>query len=203
MRRIYKRTLWLLIVLIALPMLAYVVLDYLPLETAPFDLPTEPVIVYRIAGSEATAARSRGNPHTVFGYAILQRRVVTDPQLIRELRSALTSRFTYGQTNYLCFEPGIAIEFGAAASKVTVLICLDCAHAYFYRGSDARYRNLNGLGVHRFKSLYSTMFPGRDVDQDEQEKNNVTEKITRQELAEIEAEIGKSALKSASISTQP
>ncbi|HEX4123774.1 MAG TPA: hypothetical protein VHY37_03545 [Tepidisphaeraceae bacterium] len=132
-------------------------------QAAPFPLPASPIVVFRITGQEVSVHTPANEPGKIHGYKILQREVVNDEQMRRDIVSALDSRLVYGMMNAGCFEPGIAVRFGEGTAQVDAVICLSCQHVYFFRGGDVAFRNLNSTGVADIQSLYSRLFPGQSA----------------------------------------
>ena len=157
-------------------------------QTAPYSLPASPMIAYRITGDESDVRFFANDPNSIQGFAIVQRQVITDAELQKDVLSVLNGRLTYGLTNVRCFEPGIAIRLGDGPGEIDALICLTCKHIYFFRGGQVAYRNLNSTGVARIKALYARLFPGHTPDGSEGD----TERIAAsrdQERQKLEQEL--------------
>jgi hypothetical protein len=88
-----------------------------------------------------------------------------------------------------CFEPGIAIRIGQGPEAVDVLICLNCEHVYFFRGDEVAYRNLNSIGIARFKKIYGRLFPGHSADEVDPEMQRATDERSAERDRRMEAQI--------------
>ncbi|MDP9175405.1 MAG: hypothetical protein M3O30_16305 [Planctomycetota bacterium] len=134
------------------------------LKTAPYSLPASPMVAFRITGQETDSHSFANDPNTLHGYAIVQKREITDPRLQQAVVNALTSRLVYGLEGDLCFEPGIAISFGDGRDRIDALICLNCRHIYFFHAGEVACTDINSTGAARIKELYAQLFPGHNPD---------------------------------------
>lgn len=166
MRRLHKR---ILIVVFITP-IAIILIGVLvffanfSFQKPPYPLPASPIAAYRITGEERDGALFSGDPETIRGYAIVQERQITDPQLKQDILALLNTRLTYGLEGMACFEPGIAIRLGDGPNQVDALICLECQHMYFFRNDQIGYRDISALGIERIRTMYPRLFPGHSPD---------------------------------------
>ncbi len=128
-------------------------------QTAPYSLPASPMVAYRITGEEMDSHSFANDSNTLHGYAIVQKREITDPRLQQAVVNMLTSRLVYGLEGDLCFEPGIAIPFGDGRDRIDALICLTCRHIYFFHAGEVAYTNINSTGAARIKELTRSCSP--------------------------------------------
>jgi len=127
-------------------------------DASPFPLDSSHVVAYRLGRREFGEHGLIVPAHAFLGWPIEQTVDLTDPATASALVHALSARSTYGLLDTLCFEPGMALQFGRGSNEVDVLICLDCDHAQFIHADQSPMLNLNPLGTWRLKRLYDRIF---------------------------------------------
>ena len=128
-------------------------------RSLPFPLSDEPVVGRRLysLGSSSGPPPPDSAPR-LHDWPVMGDSVPVPPDIAAALREVLSSPSTYTIYDSQCFEPGLAVSFGAGSNRVDVLICLLCNRAMFYRGDMQVGRCLSDEGKRRLSSIYDRLF---------------------------------------------
>ena len=88
---------------------------------------TTALLVYQLAGPSVGAAPSSlGDNPKIEGYHVLDLRVVTNRDKVKQVLAVVASQLKIDGNPAACFQPGMAIGFLGPSGVTNVLVCLDC-----------------------------------------------------------------------------
>lgn len=89
-------------------------------------------------------------------YPVVHEKDLVDPGTLDAFRSIVTSPWTYSDTTYMCFDPGMAFRFKTQDRELEFVICLACARIRIWENNVEQNGRwfLSGRGIANLLRIY-------------------------------------------------
>ena len=117
------------------------------------------VTFLRLDREMITPASGKANPRLLKGIWPVVGEKTMIPEVLQEFRTVLTSPWSYSDSTFVCFEPGMALVLEDKGRRLEVVICLACARVRIWENGEEQIGRwyLSRRGTEHLYGLYTNV----------------------------------------------